>query len=264
MNGGIDIVSGKWVNIGYFPYKLIMPKKWQWHVLNMIKKFDNSKETAALVDKLWKTYKNGFVNFFKKGDVPRRSKHLVGYLSKYLFRPSISLKRIVKYDKNKETVKYKYADHRTGKTQVEDINVLEFIGKMMQQLLPKGFHRVKYYGLHHTKTFTKSRKLIIEAMKKINIDILPIDQGVLRIEKGTYRERTKLWTGPDPLTCPHCHAELELIKVWIKGKGLVFDLLEEYQNRGQPPDELLALEKVKISDPLDIVEDYFEQMNMAF
>ena len=70
-----------------------------------------------------------------------------------------------------KTVKYKYADHRTGKTQTEEIGVLEFIGKMMQQLLPKGFHRVKYYGLHHTKTFKKARKLIIEAMSMINIEI---------------------------------------------------------------------------------------------
>ena len=79
-----------------------------------------------------------------------------------------------------------------------------------------------------------------------------------------HQERLKLWTGRDPLTCPHCHAKLELIKVWVKGKGVVFDLLEEYQKRGRPPDELLALQKVKVSEPLDIIEDYFQQMDMVF
>jgi hypothetical protein len=88
MNGGIDLVTGEWVNIGYFPYEKILPKKWQWHLLNMIKAFDSSKKTQDLVSFLWSKCPNGFYNNFKKGDVPQHSQHLVRYLAKYLFRPT--------------------------------------------------------------------------------------------------------------------------------------------------------------------------------
>ena len=53
MNGGIELVSGKWINIGYFPYENLLPKKWQWHLLNMIKDFDPSPATKSLVKQLW-------------------------------------------------------------------------------------------------------------------------------------------------------------------------------------------------------------------
>lgn len=28
MNSGIDMISGQWVKIGYFPYEKLLPKKW--------------------------------------------------------------------------------------------------------------------------------------------------------------------------------------------------------------------------------------------
>jgi len=119
MNGGIDLKTGKWVDIPYFPYEKILPKKWQYHLLKMVQSFDPSKKTNKLVEELYRGYPNGFVNFFMKGDVPKGNKNLVKYLSKYLFRPSISLKRIVKYDEDLETVEYEYADHRSKKTERE-------------------------------------------------------------------------------------------------------------------------------------------------
>jgi hypothetical protein len=130
MNGGIDLISGKWINIPYFPYEKILPKKWQYHLLKMIQEFDSSKDVNRLVNELYKAYPKGFVNFFMKGDVPKKNKKLVRYLSKYLFRPSISLKRIINFDKNKGTVEYEYADHRSKKVKREVIDVLEFIGRM--------------------------------------------------------------------------------------------------------------------------------------
>lgn len=74
----------------------------------------------------------------------------------------------------------------------------------------------------------------------------------------------KLWTGKDPLRCPHCGHEMEVIKVWCKSKGVIFDLLEKYRKRGQaPPDELEALEKVVPTEPINIVEAGLEQMERA-
>jgi len=63
------------------------------------------------------------------------------YLSKYFFRPQISLKRIHKYDKKKKEIVYEYADHKTGKKKVQTVSALVFIERMVQQILPKGFHK---------------------------------------------------------------------------------------------------------------------------
>lgn len=262
MNGGIDIVSGKWVNIGYFPYEKILPTKWQWHLLNMMKSFDSSTEMKILVDKLWKKYPNGFYNHFKKGDVPEKSQKLVTYLSKYLFRPTISLRRILNYDLQKGVVKYEYEDHRTKKKEVEEVAIMTFIGRMIQQLLPKGFHRVKYYGLQYPRTYVRSRELVIEGISKISATDIREDQGVFKAKKLSYQDRLKIWTGKDPLKCPNCGTEMEVIKVWSKKHGVMFDLLEEIKKSGPPPDELLSLQKVQPTDPRDIVNQVYEQMSM--
>jgi hypothetical protein len=262
MNGGIDIISGRWMNLKYFPYEKILPRKWQWHLLNMIKGFEPSEEIKKLVSDLWKKYPKGFYNHFKKGDVPSKSKKLVGYLSKYLFRPTISLKRIIKYDLKKGLVKYEYVDHKTHKSEIEEVEIMVFIGRMAQQLLPKSFHRVKYYGLQYPRTFEKSRALIMEGLEKANLSKEDKSQAVFKAPKLSYQERLKLWTGKDPLKCPGCDSEMVVIKIWTKAKGYIFDLLEVIKRTGKPPDELVWLQCVRPTDPKDIADQIFDQMSM--
>jgi len=252
MNGGIDLISGKWVNIPFFPYEEILPKKWQYHLLKMVQEFDQSKEINKLATDLYRKYPNGFVNFFMKGEVPKVSKNLVKYLSKYLFRPSISLKRIIKYDKKNKIVEYEYADHRSKKVEREVVDVFVFIGRMVQQILPKGFQRARYYGLQATASFKKSEKLIRDSV------VDKVIEGISFVAtKLSYRDRMKIWTGKDPLKCSKCGHQLEVIKIWSKATGVIFDLLDWYRNHGQaPPDELIAVNKVVPTSPIDIVEQY--------
>ncbi len=56
----------------------------------MIKEFSATDEVKALVDQLWKQYSNGFVGQILKGEVPKKMSKLTKYLSKHLFRSSIS------------------------------------------------------------------------------------------------------------------------------------------------------------------------------
>lgn len=153
MAGGIDPSTGRWVNLPYFKYKKIMPKKWQWHLLNMVKGFDPSPEMLALVKKLWKKYRKGFVNNFKRGNVPKKMNHLIKYLAKYISKPSISITSILKCDFDKEEVIYKYKDHKSNKNVVTKCDFITFIGRLAQQILPKSFHRIRYYGLQHPSCY---------------------------------------------------------------------------------------------------------------
>ena len=86
--------------MGYFPYE-IMHKKWQYHLLGMLKEqFGDS--VKKLIDELWKKYPQGFVGHVSKGKAPEHSKGLAKYLAKYVASPPISNKRISQYDGEKE------------------------------------------------------------------------------------------------------------------------------------------------------------------
>ncbi|MDL1979834.1 MAG: transposase [Deltaproteobacteria bacterium] len=82
-NGGIHTDSGKWYELGYFPYEIIH-KKWQYHLLRMIKSFFGTLEIKKLTNKLWKMYPKGLVAHVTRGKVPESCRGLARYLAKYV------------------------------------------------------------------------------------------------------------------------------------------------------------------------------------
>ncbi len=76
------------------------------------------------------------------------------YLSRYVFRTAISNARILAMDETHVTFRYK--DHDTWKT--ERLTGGEFLHRFLQHVLPRGFHKVRYYGLwHHSKKELSAR-----------------------------------------------------------------------------------------------------------
>jgi hypothetical protein len=67
------------------------------------------------------------------------------YLAGYVFRVAISNHRILKL-KN-EQVTFRYKDTQTGKIKRCTLAAFEFIRRFLQHILPKGFVKVRYYGL---------------------------------------------------------------------------------------------------------------------
>ncbi len=47
------------------------------------------------------------------------------------------------------------------------MEVYTFIGRMIQHVLPKGFKRIRYYGVQATKTFEQVKGIIQEALSKV-------------------------------------------------------------------------------------------------
>ena len=215
-DGGIDSDTEKWVNLGYFPYS-ILHKKWQYYLLKMVENFFG-KAVKDVITFLWKKYRKGFVAYVTKGKVPKKCKGLARYLAKYVASPPIAVSRILKYDG--ETVTYWYKDHETKTKKVETVDVFTFIGRMVQHIMPKGFKRVRYYGLQATKSFKKWCDIIKEGIRKIG----RIVKGVYEVvaPKG-YRERYKEVSGKDPMICRHCGGEMELWKIWHPKYGYIYD-----------------------------------------
>lgn len=219
-DGGINPESGKWVDLRYFPYEMIH-KKWQYHLLRMVKSVFSTDKIKALIDELWKKYPNGLVAHVDKGKVPESCKGLAKYLAKYVVSPPIAVRRIIRYDG--ETVKYWYKDHQTKSVKVEKVDVLTFIGRMVQHILPKGFQRVRYYGLQATKTFKKWCEAIKKGLRRIGRVIKDAYQVVGR---KNYRERYKEVSGHDPMICRYCGHEMDLWRMWHPKYGVIYDELE--------------------------------------
>ena len=69
------------------------------------------------------------------------------YLARYVFRVAITNSRIVGLDENGVTIRHKHrASNRWRHTHLDGH---EFMRRFLQHVLPKGLHKVRYYGLWH-------------------------------------------------------------------------------------------------------------------
>jgi putative transposase len=67
------------------------------------------------------------------------------YLAPYIFRIALSNNRIVQLADEQVTFRYTIGD--TGQTAYATLPVQEFLRRFLQHILPKGFVKVRYYGL---------------------------------------------------------------------------------------------------------------------
>ena len=72
---------------------------------------------------------------------------VLAYLARYVFRVAIAESRIVALDEAGVTIRHKHrASNRWRQTRLSGH---EFLRRFLQHVLPKGFHKVRYYGLWH-------------------------------------------------------------------------------------------------------------------
>ena len=90
---------------------------------------------------------------------------VLAYLSRYTHRIAISNRRLVAADAN--TVAFKYKDYRIegeGRFKTMTLATGEFIRRFLSHVLPKGFHRIRHYGLlangNRTEAIAKARLLL--------------------------------------------------------------------------------------------------------
>ncbi len=231
-SGGVNEEIKRWHDLGYFKYEMIH-KKWQYHLFRMVKEYFGKAEVDKLINELWKKYPKGLVANVSKGSVPEKSKGLARYLARYIASPPIAIRRIVEYDGR--TVTYWYQDHKTKSKKFEKVDVYTFIGRMVQHIMPKSFHRVRYYGLEATRTFKKWIKVIQQGVKKI---VSRIVKGVYQIvREKKYRERYKERSGIDPMICRYCGNEMELCKIWHPKYGVIYDEFENLKAEKYEPEQ---------------------------
>jgi hypothetical protein len=72
---------------------------------------------------------------------------VLSYLSRYVFRTAISNARILRMDQTHVTFRWK--DRGAGAWRTERLPGVEFLQRFLEHVLPRGFHKVRYYGLWH-------------------------------------------------------------------------------------------------------------------
>lgn len=95
---------------------------------------------------------------------------VLAYLARYTHRVAISNSRLVAADETGVTFRCKdYRVEGPGRYKTMTLDAHEFIRRFMLHVLPKGFHRIRHYGLlarSRTKadTIARARELIAAAM----------------------------------------------------------------------------------------------------
>jgi hypothetical protein len=75
-------------------------------------------------------------------------KAVLAYLSSYTHRVAISNSRLITFDETAVTFRYKdYRRDGCDRQQVMTLAVDEFIRRLLLHVLPRGFHRIRHYGL---------------------------------------------------------------------------------------------------------------------
>ena len=119
------------------------------------------------------------------------------YLSRYVFRVAISNEGIEAFDG--ERVQYRWTDSTTGEPKRATVEAHEFMRRFLQHVLPKGFQKVRYFGLWASacrKQLETARSILTEHLIAIGLRPRPIDREVHREDDSVASH----------LRCPSCGA----------------------------------------------------------
>jgi hypothetical protein len=106
---------------------------------------------AEIPAEVWKREWVSFVKHYGHGNDA-----VLQYLSRYVFRTAISNARILGMDQSHVTFRWK--DRKAEGWRTERLPGVEFLRRFLQHVLPRGFHKVRYYGLWHASKRTESNR----------------------------------------------------------------------------------------------------------
>jgi hypothetical protein len=130
--------------------------------------------------------------------------HVFRYLGRYSHRVAIANSRLVAIDDGH--VSFTWKDYADGsQVKVMRLTADEFLRRFLLHVLPKGFVRVRHYGLMAGSSaatkLPRCRELLAEPQRPT---LAP---------KKTWVDRMLEWTGVDPTQCPHCSGTLVRLRV---------------------------------------------------
>ena len=131
---------------------------------------------------------------------------VLAYLSRYTHRVAISNRRLIALDENGVTFNYK--DYRTNgraRHKVMTLATSEFIRRFLIHVLPKGFHRIRYYGLLAKSSCAENLARARQLLAVPKPQALPDDNGSSNEPSTTAHP------------CPCCGGRMIIIETFAPG-----------------------------------------------
>jgi len=89
------------------------------------------------------------------------------YLSRYLYRGAIREKDLIHFDPDQKQVTFGYRHSKSSEYRYRTLPLDDFLWCITMQVLPKGFRRVRDYGLLHGNS--KSRMILLQVLLRVQL-----------------------------------------------------------------------------------------------
>jgi len=131
---------------------------------------------------------------------------VLAYLSRYTHRVAISNSRLIAFDSNGVTFKWKdYRAKGRERAKVMALATGEFIRRFLIHVLPSGFHRIRHYGLFagskRAENIARARQLL----------------AVLKPRSENAADSNQPQTPSHP--CPCCGGRMIVIEIFVRGSS---------------------------------------------
>ena len=125
---------------------------------------------------------------------------VLDYLARYVFRVALTNARIVALDD--ETVTIQYKERKTGRQRTCRLSGDEFMRRFLQHVLPRGFHKVRYFGLWHPAQRHNATR--VRQMLQLQAPPEPGPPQELVLPSREHSDAEPM-PPTEPRICPHCH-----------------------------------------------------------
>ena len=132
---------------------------------------------------------------------------VLAYLSRYTHRVAIANGRLLKFDEQGVTFKWKdYRDKGRTRNKTMTLATDEFIRRFLIHVLPRGFHRIRHYGWMANTARVAS---LAQARELLHFEPITTSGDAL----------TESSTPTSPWMCPTCAAPMIIIGVFERGNA---------------------------------------------
>lgn len=137
---------------------------------------------------------------------------VLAYLARYTHRVAIANRRLIAFDESGVTFRYKdYRRDGAARRQVMTLHPHEFMRRFLLHVLPRGFHRIRHYGLlagsARKDSIAKARELLATepAMKAEDPQTTPRETNALETGSSDHRP-----------PCPCCGCRMIIIETFAR------------------------------------------------
>jgi Putative transposase/Transposase zinc-binding domain len=132
---------------------------------------------------------------------------VLDYLARYVFRVALTNARIIGLDD--ETVTIQYKERKTARSRTCRLSGHEFMRRFLQHVLPRGFHKVRYFGLWHPAQRHNAARVRQMLQLQATPRFDPPPDFVVPQPGPPGAESTPQINPP---ACPHCQGRLIFIR----------------------------------------------------